>query len=141
MRAADARYCPHVHNATPHAASKLYYMALTSERTRACINAFGDVAIDVDGVQRRPVISPDWLITTQIDAGEHWRRGWEAVTCHRSQLPNYAGVVALAEVEQRLLWGHNAYCRVFSTVNSGCATETDLFEGLRRPAAQVTLVA
>ncbi len=141
MRAEDPRYGHTCTTRQPHAVSKLYYMALTSEHARAYINAFGDVAIDVDGVQRRPVISPDWLITTRIDAGEHWRRGWEAVTCHRSQLSNYAGVAALAEVEQRLLWGHNAYCRVFSTVNGGRATETDLFEGLRRPAAQVTLVA
>ena len=140
VRAGDPRYGHSCTSRRPHAVSKLYHMALDAEHATAYIRAFGDVAIDVDGVERRPVIAPDWLITTRIDAGEHWRRGWEAVRCHRSQLPNYEGLAALGEDQQRLLWGHNAYCRVFSTVSGG-RTETDLFDGLRAPAAELGLVA
>src|SRR5260370_22511994 len=141
MRAADPRYGHTCTTRRPHAVSKLYYMALGAEHAAAYINAFGEVAIDVDGLERRPVIAPEWLITARIDAGDHWRRGWEAVTCHRSQLPNYAAVAALPERQQRLLWGKNAYCRVFSTVSSGRTAETDLFEGLRCPTAELTLAA
>jgi LmbE family N-acetylglucosaminyl deacetylase len=135
MRAADPRYGHTCTTRRPHAVSKLYYMALSAEHAAAYIRAFGDVAMDVDGVQRRLVIAPDWLITTRIDAGEEWRRGWQAVTSHRSQLPNYAHLADLPPDQQRQLWGHNTYCRAFSTVNGGRTAETDLFEGLRAPAA------
>jgi len=33
----------------------------------------------IDGVERLPVVSPDWLIGARIAAGEHWRTAWRAL--------------------------------------------------------------
>jgi LmbE family N-acetylglucosaminyl deacetylase len=131
MRAADPRSGHRCASRGPHAVSKLYYMAITPERAAAYAEAFGEIAIEVDGTERLPVVLPDWLVRTRIDAGDHWRTAWQAVTCHRSQLPNFDQLAAQSDAAKRRLWGYWDYYRAYSTVNGGRSIEIDLFEGLR----------
>ena len=139
MLAADPRYGHRCSSRGPHAVSKLYHMAMTADRANAYQAAFGDISMLIDGIERLPVISPDWLVSTRIDAGDDWRTAWAAVACHRSQLPNFAHLASMTPDEQRHLWGVNEYRRVFSTVNVGAAVEDDLFAGLRAPTASARL--
>jgi LmbE family N-acetylglucosaminyl deacetylase len=131
VRSADARYGHRCSARGPHAVSKLYHMAMTAEFGERFRAGFGDLSMDIGGVERRPVISPDWLVSTEIDAGEHWRTAWQAVACHRSQLPMYTHLAGMSADAQRALWGTNQYRRVFSTVAVSAAREDDLFAGLR----------
>jgi len=114
-----------------HRVSKLYYMAMNQNLGEAYTSAFGDISMGVDGVERRPIAWPDWAITSRIDCRKYWQTVWNAVACHRSQLPNYDLLAKLpADMHQRL-WGDQTYYRVFSLVNGGRAVEDDLFAGLR----------
>ena len=85
----------------------------------------------VDGVERREVSWPEWAITTWIDADHCWEVVWRAVSCHRSQLPNYERLASLSEAGHRALWGRQSYYRAMSAVNGGRKLENDLFEGVR----------
>jgi LmbE family N-acetylglucosaminyl deacetylase len=135
VRAADPRYGHRCTSRGPYAVSKLYHMAMTADRGEAYQAGFGELSMDIDGVERLPVISPDWLVSTRIDAGDQWRTAWRAVACHRSQLPNFEHLKGMAPAAQRHLWGINEYQRVFSTVNVSAALEDDLFAGLRPDAS------
>ena len=86
--AADPNY---VHSAglAPHRVSKLYYTVVTKPWLEVYQAIFGDVVMHIDGVERRGVAWPDWAITTRIDTWRYWRTVWQAVCCHRSQLPAY----------------------------------------------------
>jgi len=119
----------------PHTVSKLYHMAMSAARADYYQMAFGELSMDVEGVERRPVLSPDWLIGARIDAGDQWRAAWQAVASHRSQLPNLQSLAAMPTEIKRQLWGVCEYQRVFSTVNVGAAVEEDLFAGLRDTVA------
>jgi len=140
VRSADPRYGHRCTSRGPHAVSKLYHMAMSADRGEAYQAAFGTISMDIDGVERLPVISPDWLLSTRIDAGDQWRTAWRAVACHRSQLPNFEHLDRMTPAAQRHLWGINEYQRVFSTVNVGIGLEDDLFAGLR-PAASASGLA
>jgi LmbE family N-acetylglucosaminyl deacetylase len=137
VRSADPRYGHRCTSRGPHAVSKLYHMAMSAQRAEAYRDGFGNISMDIDGVERMLVTSPDWLVNTRIDAGDQWRTAWRAVTCHRSQLPNFEHLDGMPLAAQRRLWGINEYQRVFSTVNTGIGLEDDLFSGLR-PAASAT---
>jgi LmbE family N-acetylglucosaminyl deacetylase len=139
-RAADPRYGHRCTSRSQHSVSKLYYLALDPARAAAYADAFGSIAMDIDGQLREPVVAPDWLITTRINAGEHWRTVFRAVECHASQLPNLPQLLAMSDEAKAELWGNAAYNRVFSLVNGGRAIEADLFAGLR-DSAQLGLVA
>ena len=115
----------------PHYVSKLYYMAWLREDIELYESAFGELVIEVQGERRASVPWEPWTITTRIDARAHWRRAWEAVQRHRTQLPGYQKLLALPEDAHEQMWGSIGYYRVFSRVNVGPGTETDLFEGLR----------
>jgi LmbE family N-acetylglucosaminyl deacetylase len=141
VRAADARYGHHCTSRGPHAVSKLYHMALTAEHAATYEGAFGDIRMLVDGTERRPVITPDWMVSARIDAGVHWRAAWQAAACHRTQIPNYDTLAGMTEVEQRHLWSTNEYLRVFSTVPVSPGREDDLFAGLRPTVADRLEVA
>jgi LmbE family N-acetylglucosaminyl deacetylase len=141
VRAADPRYGHRCSARGPHSVAKLYHMALTAERGAAYEAAFGTVSMLVDGVERLPVISPDWLVSTRIDAGEHWRSAWRAVMAHRSQLPNLNQLAAMSDAQLAHLWGVCEYRRVFSTVPVAAGLETDLFAGLRAEAGRAMAVA
>ena len=127
--AADAAYASD--DLPPHRVSKFYYKVWTHAELLAYQSAFGDLVMPVDGVNRRVVALEDWAITTQIDTETYWPTVWEAVACHRSQLPGYSKLKDLPEEHHKGLWGCQGFYRAFSLVSGGRALETDLFEGLR----------
>ena len=114
-----------------HRVAKLYYRVWTSDELAGYTAAFGEIAMEIDGVRREAVGWPDWSVTTRLDTLSHWRTAWEAVACHRTQLPAYHVLEALPAAAHERLWGVQNYYRVLSTVNGGRAVETDLFAGLR----------
>lgn len=115
---------------SPHRVAKLYYRAATPSYLAAYEEAFGELVMQVDGVTRRGHGWPEWAVTTVIDAAPHWRRVWEAVQCHRSQLPGYDRLRALPGERHRYLWGTQELYRVFSQVSGGREVERDLFAGI-----------
>ena len=121
-------------DAAAHRVSKLYYRAAETDWIASYEAAFGELVMNIDGQERRSPGWADWLITTRVDAKAHWEQVWEAVQCHRSQLPFYEGLKRLPPERHAELWGTQEYYRVFSTVNSGRALETDLFAGVPAPA-------
>jgi LmbE family N-acetylglucosaminyl deacetylase len=111
--------------------AKLYYLVPTAQTIAAYQAAFGDLMMPVDRVKRRAVGWPDWSITTRIDTAACWRQVWQAVSCHRTQLPGYQALANLPEEDHKNLWGRQMFYRTFSLVNGGRALEDDLFAGLR----------
>lgn len=116
---------------SPHHVSKLYYMAWLREEIEIYESAFGELVMEIDGQRRASIPWADWAITTRIDTRAHWRRAWEAIQRHRTQLPGYEKLLKLPEEQHERLWGSNVYYRVFSRVNVRPGIETDMFEGLR----------
>src|SRR5262249_43763566 len=115
----------------PHRVSKLYYMADTRAVMEVYQSVFGDVVMQIDGIERRVVPWEDWAITSRIDTEAYWRTVWHAISCHRSQLPGYAGLEQLLEQQHQTLLGWQTFYRAFSLVNGGRPVEADLFVGLR----------
>lgn len=116
----------------PHTVSKLYYMVETAEQQKSYEAAFGDLVMEIDGVERRSVAWEPWAVTTSIDTRAYWRQAFEAVTQHCSQLPGYQALLDLPESYHAELWGTLHYYRAISLVNGGRKLEADLFAGLRR---------
>jgi len=135
VTAADPAYRGEGADLAPHAASKFYYIAWPSSTWGAYQAAFRRMVSLVDGVEREGNPWPDWAITTVIDTREHWNTVWRAVSCHESQITAYEALGSLSPENHEALWGWQSFYRVFSTVNGGRTKETDLFEGLRGPAA------
>jgi LmbE family N-acetylglucosaminyl deacetylase len=129
VAAADASYADH--GQPPHRVNKLYYRVFTAEDLAAYQQAFGDLVMHIDGVERRATGWPSWAITTRIDTGDYWPQVWEAVACHRSQLPGYQKLKNLPPEHHHNLWGKQTFYRAYSLVNGGRAVENDLFAGLR----------
>ena len=127
--AADPNYADN--SMEPHSVSKLYYMAWPKGKWDAYQSAFGDLIMHIDGVDRRAIPWPDWVLSAVIDTTEYWSTVWQAVSCHKTQLPAYGRLKNLPENHHKGLWGSQEYYRAFSTVNGGRARETDLFDGLR----------
>ncbi|MDQ4079014.1 MAG: PIG-L family deacetylase [Chloroflexota bacterium] len=115
----------------PHQVSKLYYMAITRAELDAYEAAMGDLVMQVDGAERRSVAWEPWAVTTWIDTAAHWEQVWQAVACHRTQLPTYEALTELSEEQHQYLWGTQTFYRAFSLVNGGRQVERDLFAGLR----------
>ena len=99
--------------------------------TRFWEEAFGELAMPVDGVIRRTPSWADWAITTRLNTSDYWEQVWQAVSCHRSQLPGYQALQRLPAEYHQALWGTQTFYRVYSLVDGGRAIERDLFEGLR----------
>jgi LmbE family N-acetylglucosaminyl deacetylase len=116
----------------PHTVSKLYYMALTAADFDAYQAAFGELSMNIDGVRRNAVAWPEWALTTHVDTVDYWQQVWQAIACHRSQLPGYQALLDLPDERHRQLWGCQTLFRAFSLVNGGRKLETDLFEGIRQ---------
>ncbi|MBI3914690.1 MAG: PIG-L family deacetylase [Chloroflexi bacterium] len=127
--AADPNYLPDV--LTPHRVSKLYYMAWTPKKMDAYQSAFGELVMKIDGVERRALPWPEWLITTIVDTAEYAETVWQAISAHQTQLPGYGKLQALTPEHHRALWGTQEFYRAISAVNGGTQRETDLFAGLR----------
>jgi LmbE family N-acetylglucosaminyl deacetylase len=115
----------------PHSVAKLYYLVSTHKLLDVFQFVFGDLVMQIDGVERRGAAWPEWQITTRIDTWDYWRTVWKAVCCHRTQLPAYHLLEGLPEEQHKVLWGCQTYYRAFSLVNGGRTVEHDLFEGLR----------
>lgn len=128
VAAADPHYADTY--AEPHRVSKLYYMVETQENLAAYEAAFGELTMHIDGQERRATGWESWAITTRIDTSAYWQQVWQAISCHRSQLPGYRVLKELPAEHHRNLWGSQAYYRAFSLVNGGRKMERDLFEGL-----------
>lgn len=122
---------------------KLYYRVGSQDFTASYEEAFGELVMTVDGEERRSNTWPAWAITTRVDATAHWRRVWEAVRCHHSQLPTIKRLVRLPEEHHERMWGTQEFYRAFSLVSGGRAGERDLFDGLREgePDAEDARVA
>lgn len=129
VAAADGTFRPE--SSPPHTVSKLYYMVSTQESTKIYQTVMGDLVMQVDGVERREVAWEEWAITTRIDTRAYWTQVWQAVSCHRSQLPALEELGQLPMEDQIKLWGTTHLYRAFSLVNGGRQLETDLFAGLR----------
>lgn len=128
--AADPTYVDPDHQ-PEYPVSKLYYMAWTQDDVDLYHKAFGELVMDIDGEERRSVPWPNWSITTRIDASDHWRVAWEAISRHQTQLPGYEKLLALPESDHIRMWGTHLYYRVFTRVPVRSRVESDLFEGLR----------
>ncbi|HEY5638466.1 MAG TPA: PIG-L family deacetylase [Dehalococcoidia bacterium] len=113
-----------------HAVQKLYYFAWTKEVQEAYEKAFGELVMEIDGVERRAVPWPHWTVSTWIDTSAHWETVWEAIRCHRSQLPGYQKLLDLPDEYHQTLWGRLSFHRVYSLVPTS-DREDDLFAGLR----------
>jgi LmbE family N-acetylglucosaminyl deacetylase len=116
--------------AAPHTVAKLYYFAWTREVQEAYEQAFGELRMVIDGVERHAVVWPHWAVSTWIDTSRYWKRVWAAIRCHRSQLPGYQKLLDLPDGYHRALWGQLTFHRVFSLVPAR-DREDDLFAGLR----------
>lgn len=130
VAAADADYCKS-EGLPSHRVSKLYYMVESEEAAIVYQEAFGELVMNIDGVERHAVGWEKWAITTRINTASYWEQVWQAVSCHCSQLPGYQVLANLPEEHHQNLWGTQAYYRAFSLVNGGRKLENDLFEGLR----------
>lgn len=114
-----------------HRVDKLYYLTETGYKAEVYQSVFGELVMTVDETERGMVTWPDWAITTRLDTSPYWRQVWEAISCHRSQLPGYKELVELPEATHKILWGSQELYRTFSLVNGGREREHDLFAGLR----------
>lgn len=114
-----------------HRVSKFYYVAWPEDKWAAYQAALKDLKTTVDGIERRAVPWPDWALTTVIDTSAAWSTVWRAVSCHKTQMSIYRNLEHLPEEHHKGLWSNQAFYRVFSLVNGGRGSETDLFEGLR----------
>lgn len=130
LAAADPRFHGLAGDA-PHRVAKLYYRAFLPAEQNAYEATFGRLVMPVEGVERRFTTWPEWAITTRIDTAAHWERVWEAIACHRSQLPGYQRLQDLILEDHAALWATQTYYRALSVVNGGRALEDDLFAGLR----------
>ena len=129
VAAADATY-PDGTGAA-HTVDKLYYFVVTPRRIEAYEAAFGTLMMEIDGDQRRPPGWPEWAVTTRVDTGDYVEQVWEAVACHRSQLPNYQALRELPPEQRQYIWQTQSLYRVYSLATGGRAVERDLFAGLR----------
>jgi LmbE family N-acetylglucosaminyl deacetylase len=132
IAAADPTYAPDAVS-PPHRVLKLYYMSHPRDAYELYESVFGDLVMTVDGVERRGAPWHDWAITTRLDTGAYWRQVWQAIACHRSQLPGYEDILRLPEAQLQTLFGRQSYYRAYSLVNGGRGLETDLFAGIRAP--------
>ncbi len=128
MAAADRDFSPI--GSYPHQVQKLYHLVCLAQTNAIYQEAFGDLVMEIDGVERRSVTWPDWAITTNLDTTDYWQQVWEAISCHRTQLPGYDAIANLPEHLLRTLLGTQTFYRAMSFVNGGRAIEDDLFTGL-----------
>ena len=126
--ATDSGY-PAENNLQPHRIDKLYFLVWPSIKLAAFEAAFGSLDFPVDDVVRKSVPWEDWAITTIIDTSSYAEQAWQAITCHRSQLPLYDQLKDLSAEHKDGLWGTQELYRAMSMVNGGRQREHDIFEG------------
>lgn len=114
-----------------HRVSKFYYAVDSAEVVETLNNAFGGIGMEIDGVDRRHVGWQEWQITTRLDNHRHMDRVWDAIHCHKSQLPGFGTLPEWPVEELSKVFGTGTFYRAYSLVNGGRRVEADLFEGLR----------
>ena len=57
----------------------------------------GEIEFPVDDQIRGEAAWKDWMITTRIDISSHWKTVWQAILCHKSQLPSLGPLLELPE--------------------------------------------
>lgn len=130
IAAADPTY-PLTGEELPHRVAKFYYMAEPESLLEIYEELFGDLKMEIDGVERRPVLWKEWSITTRVDCSAYLDAVLDAIGCHRSQLPTYEQMRQAHEPSLRRVWATQSLYRAYSLVNGGRTIETDIFEGLR----------
>lgn len=130
MAAADPDYSG-LTSGSPHRVAKLYYRAFDLAEQVLYEATFGRLVMPVDSVERRFAAWPHWAITARIDSSANGEQVWQAIQCHRSQLPDYQKLKALLPTYQARLWARQGFYRALSLVNGGRDLEDDLFAGLR----------
>ncbi|HEY0753220.1 MAG TPA: PIG-L family deacetylase [Ktedonobacteraceae bacterium] len=141
--AADIGYAP-AFGLEPHRVSKLYYRTATRDWLETYMPIFGELIMQIDGQERRAQSWTNWAITTRLDTSSSWLAVWQAVCCHRTQIPAEQVLRQLSEEDHYKLWGTQEYYRAYSLVNGGRREESDIFEGLLMPGlwnAQLPLLA
>ncbi|MBI5288939.1 MAG: PIG-L family deacetylase [Chloroflexi bacterium] len=118
----------------PHTVSKLYHFAWTQEVREAFERAFGELRMEIDGAEREAVPWPHWAVSTWVDTSAYWEGVWEAIRCHRSQLPGYQKLLDLPPEYHTTLWGRLTFHRAYTLVPTN-DKEEDLFDGLRERRA------
>ena len=116
---------------TAHRVDKLYFRAEVKAITDIYEAAFGKLVMHVDGEERQSVSWQPWAVSAVIDTSACWSQVWDAIRCHRTQLPGYNALLQLPVATQQKLWERQHFYRAFSLVNGGRQTETDLFSGVR----------
>jgi LmbE family N-acetylglucosaminyl deacetylase len=115
----------------PHRVAKFYHMVDSKTLVHTALEAIGGISMLVDGLERHHVAWEDWAITTRIDADDYFDTIWQAILCHRSQLPAYGPLVKLPREVLVPFFAQGTFVRIYSMVNGGREVETDLFAGLR----------
>ena len=111
-----------------HQVKKLYYRVDTSAEMAMYEEVFGELAMTIDDVKRHSTGWKAWSITTRVDIAPYWDTVWQAVKCHQTQIMS---IEALEQANAgKPIWQFEGYYRVFSLVNGGRKTESDLFDGL-----------
>ncbi|MHB0923812.1 MAG: PIG-L deacetylase family protein [Bellilinea sp.] len=115
----------------PHQVLKLYYLIDTAADWDAYLSLFGDIRMNVDGVERCPTPWEDWAVTTRVDTSLYRDIVWQAVACHLTQIPGHDDF--RRSLARSNLWSTQSFYRAMSLVNSGRQIEDDLFAGIRNP--------
>ena len=115
----------------PHQVAKLYFAGEPKAKLDVYERAFGELVMTIDAQERRAIGWPEWALTARLDTRATWRQVWDAIRCHRTQLPGYDALLELPDETQIYLWGEQTLYRAHSLVNGGRQEEHDLFEGLR----------
>lgn len=128
--AADPAYAT-ANSLGAHRVSKLYYRVFTENALACYQEIFGELKMQIASQARVATAWRDWAMTTKIQVRRHSSQVWDAISCHRSQLP------MMDEQRERFLayyasaLGVETYFRVFGCGANAPASETDLFEGVR----------
>ena len=123
----EAASCSGEEGWPPHRVEALYYRVMIEAELVAYQSVFGDLVMDIDGVERRATAWPAWSVSTRIDTRAYAPQVWEAVRAHRSQVATYDRLMSLPPSEQEAIFGTQTYYRAFSFNRSGREQETDLF--------------
>jgi LmbE family N-acetylglucosaminyl deacetylase len=129
--AADSAYTD-AERLPSHRVSKFYYM-VDGEGFASLVSSFvGEITFAVGDELRGEIPWKDWMITTRIDMAEHCCTAWDAIQCHKSQLPSIGPLAEMSkDSAAAVLAMQGTFYRAFSLVNGGRKIETDLFEGLK----------
>jgi len=114
----------------PHQVPKYYHMVDSKNMVDALREMIGGLRMEVDGLMRSHFGWEEWAITTRIKTEEYFDTVWKAILCHQSQLSGFAGFLDLPIEDHKRLFSEGTFIRIYSFVNGGRKTETDLFEGL-----------